>query len=71
MTSTAWFSCMADAPTRPGPIRRSSTRMAGVRRGRGMASRMPARRVAQASSASCATPAEDTPQASAWPTLGT
>ena len=52
-------------------MRRSSTAMRGVMRGRGMRSAMPARRTAQASSASCSTPDTVTPQASECPTVGT
>ena len=70
MTSTARLSCVTPAPTSPGAIRRSSRRIGGVRRGRRSRSRMPARRAACSSTASCATPETVTPTASACPALG-
>ena len=69
--STAEFSCIADAPIRPGVMRRSRMRISRVSRGRGIVIGMPARRTAHTSTPSCATPAVETPQAKAWPTVGT
>jgi len=63
MMSIETFSCVTPAPSSPGPIRRNSARIRAVSRGRGTLKRIPARRIAQISSAICATPETDTPQA--------
>ena len=71
ITSTARLSWVTPAPISPGSMRRSSTRICGVRRGRGSDNPMPARCSAHSSSPSCATPDAVIPQDSAWPAVGT